>query len=205
MNAVTELLKRKTIFHCKRRGHAEGTRDFEVVHTLADPAPHYYIPEWATPSLKPIYERWNGFKLFQPSHDVDEGFKFFSLFEIVDQLDMLEETFTDNLDAYKEGTKFDDLEEWLNGLIPIAEIMCSGDKYVLDTFHKNENGECPILFLDHEYYYGGSCDPEITARIAENAVELIEDVINNPLQHIASHWLGGNRKQQWYPESITIV
>jgi len=205
MDSLEGLLKRRVIFHCKRRGGGEEKKDIEIVHSFAAPLPRNKAPNWSTPSLRNIYERWNGLKLFQPAHDNDDGFRLFSADEVEDELIELRETFSENLDSYQEESEFGDLEAWLNGLIPIAEIMCSGDKFALDTYHHNGNGECPIIFLDHEAYYGGCCDPESMEEVSENALALIENVLTEPLKYIASHWVGGGFDDQWYPESISIA
>ena len=205
METLEDLLSRRVIFHCKRRGGRDGKKDFEVVHSFSNHLSQELMPKWSTPSLKLIYERWNGFRLFQPNEEVDDGFRFFSLDEAKDELLELKEVFAENLEWYEEETEFEDLEAWLDGLIPIAEIMCSGDKFALDTYHRNDEGECPIIFLDHEGYYGGCCDPESMDKVAENPISLVEKILKDPLKYISSHWTGGNFNEQWYPESTSIA
>jgi hypothetical protein len=205
MNDLDVLIRRKVTFHCSRRGGEKGMKDFKVVHSLSEPLSTDKIPDWVTPSLLSIYKRWNGLKLFQPGAEVDEGFKLFSLDEVSGELNDLREIIEENIDLYEENSDFKDLDLWLNGLIPIAEIMSSGNKFALDTYHKDETGECPIVYLNHEAYYGDVCDPSVAKVKAINANDLLKLILNEPLKYLASGWVGGNDKEQWYPESISYA
>lgn len=204
MKEIQDLLERKVIFHCTPRGGSDGSKDFDVVHTTNDPL-EGNAPEWTSPSLAQVYKFSNGLSLFQPSENVDDGFRLFDLDELKEELDFLKEIFDENRDRYKEESDFEDLDEWLDGLIPIAEVMASGDKFAFDTYNRNENGECPIRFLDHEAYCGGCCDPEEMEVISQDAISFLREILNNPLNYVASHWTGGDFNQQWYPDRATIA
>ena len=206
MDKINELLKRKAIFHCRPRGAPSGKgdhKDFDVIHTLSEPL-NSPLPDWATPTLLSIYEKWNGLELFQPAKDEEDGFRLFSVEDCAQELNELREILEENFEECEMESEYEHLEEWLDGLIPIAEIMSSGNKFALDTFRKNDSGEAPIVFLDHEVYYGGACDPDDLEIVADNAVELLQKVLTNPLDYVASHWTGPE-KRQWYPEAVTFA
>lgn len=205
MSELEELLKQKVTFHCSRRGGGKEKRDFQIVHSLGFPLETDNIPDWVTPSLLSIYNKWNGLRIFQPSHEAEDGFRLFAINEVNEELIRLREIFEDNIELYKEETDFTDLENWLTRLVPIAEIMCSGDVFVLDTYNKNTDGECPVLFLDHEAYYGGCCDPEVAEKQAENVTEFLIKVLKDPLKFVAAHWVGDDFNEQWYPDSVSIA
>ena len=83
--------------------------------------------------------------------------------------------------------------------------MNSGDKFALDTYHRNESGECPIIFLDHEAYYGGYWGPDAIEPVASDAIDLLTNILDDPLKYLASHWIGGDYTDQWYPDSASIA
>ena len=205
MSDLAELMNRKVIFHCSRRGGKEGEKDFTVVHSLSEPLNIDLVPEWVTPSLLTIYKQWNGLKLFQPYQEVHEGFKLFNLDEVSAELSELREIIEDNIELYKKNSDFKELDRWLYGLIPIAEIMSSGNKFALDTFNKDETGECPIVYLNHEAYYGDVCDPSVAKVKASDAIDLLKRILNEPLKYLASGWVGGDDNEQWYPKSVSFA
>lgn len=205
MTELPALLNRKVIFHCVSRGMRTDKKDFAIVHTLAEPLDSNTIAAWVTPSLLSIYKQWHGLRLFQPEHAADDGFRLFNMDEVAEEQKELQEILDENRGMYKENSDFENLDAWLDGLIPIAEVVASGDKYALDTVHKNAQGECPIRFLNHEAYYGDCCDPETMVVVANDAIELLVKVLTDPLRYVASHWVGGDMAEQWYPESFTIA
>lgn len=204
MSELTKLIYRMVTFHCSRRGGNEGRKDFEVVHSLSEPLASEQIPAWVTPSLLETYKYSNGLKLFLPSPDANEGFKLYSVDEVSKALNELKDIIEENLEDYEENSDFENLELWLNGLIPIAEIMSSGDVFALDTYHKDESGECPIVYLNHEAYYGDVCDPSTAKVKATDTKDLLKSILNEPLKYLASGWVGGNYEEQWYPESVSF-
>lgn len=205
MNELKQLLKRKVIFHCSRRGSENDKKDFDTVHSLEGPLDKDAIPDWVTPTLSKIYKKWYGLRLFQPNHGTEEGFRLFNIDEASKEQKELKSILDENRMMYKENSDYECLDEWLDGLIPIGEVISSGDKYALDTFHKKDDGESPIIFLNHEAYYGDCCDPETMEVVAKDAIDLLSKILKDPLRYVASHWVGGDMAEQWYPESITIA
>ena len=203
MRKILDLIDRNVTFHCVARGDGEETCDFKVGHSFGELTQSSDIPAWAPPSLASIYEKWNGLTLFHSTFDANEGFRLFSIAEASLELARLQEIFSENQTLYEENSDFESLDSWLKGLLPIGEIMCSGDKFALDTLHKNENGECNVLFLDHEAYYGDCCSPEFMNIVADSAVGLLERILSDPLSFIASHWVGGDWQKQWYANSTS--
>ena len=185
MNDLIELLNRKVIFHCiRRRGSEMGEKDFVVVHSLAKPLNTDRVPEWITPSLLLIYMQWHGLNLFQPGENVEEGFKLFNLDEVSTELNELRNIIDENRESYRENTNFKEIDQWLDGLVPIGEIMCSGNKFALDTFHRYESGECPIIYLNHEAYYGDVCEPDEMKIKATDTFDLLKRILNNGFRNL---------------------
>ena len=206
LEALRTSMDRKYVFHCTPRGGEAGERDFELLNTRGRPLTGGYLPGWVPPSLKAIYLEWDGLRLFESEPGSLDGFRLFEFNTCAVRLRMLREVFADRRSWYQEESSLDadQLNAWLDGLVPIAEILASGDVYALDTVNPDGDGECPVYFLDHEYYYGRDCDPESMEVVAGTAVELIEDVLKNPLKHVAADWCGNDPDRQWYPDSCTI-
>lgn len=66
--------------------------------------------------------------------------------------------------------------------------------FALDTYHKDDSGECPIVYLNHEAYYGDVCDPSVATVKAMAANDLLKSILNEPLKYLASGWVGGDYK-----------
>lgn len=206
MNALKKLVNRKYVFHCNPRGQSSGDKDFNVINTPGPPLTTGYIPGWVPPSLKSVYEEWNGLRLFEPEAGSIDGFRLFELDTCAVHLRALREIFADRRQSYAEESTLEpaELDRWLDGLVPIGEIMSSGDVFALDTTNRSDDGECPVYHLDHEYYYSRDCDPESMEIVATNITDFLTDILENPLQFIAADWIGGDIYDQWYPESCTI-
>jgi len=207
MESLRKLVNRRYVFHCIPRGGDSGERDFEVFNTPGRALTSGYVPGWVPPSLKSIYKEWNGIRLFEPEPGSFDGFRLFELDTCAMQLRQLREIFEGRRSWYHEESQLDpvELDRWLDGLVPIAEIIASGDVFVLDTANRNADGECSVYFLDHEYYYGRDCDPEGMKIVAGNLQELLEDVLEHPLKFVAANWTGNDPDGQWYPASCTIT
>ncbi len=206
MESLKKLVDRKYVFHCTPRGGESGDRDFEVVNTPGRALTTGYMPGWVPPSLKSIYEEWNGLRLFEPEPGSIDGFRLFELDTCAVHLRQLREIFENRRSWYREESSLDadQLDRWLDGLVPIAEVLASGDVYALDTVNRATDGECPVYFLDHEYYYGRDCDPDSMDVIAASVSAFLGDVLQDPLKHVAAHWTGNDPDRQWYPDSCTI-
>ncbi len=206
MEALKKLVNRQYIFHCTPRGQGTGGKDFEVINTPGHALTGGYIPGWVPPSLKSIYQEWNGLRLFEPGARSLDGFRLFELDTCAVQLRKLREIFNSRRSWYREESSLDpdELDRWLDGLVPIAEVLASGDVFVLDTVNRNGDGECPVYYLDHEYYYGRDCDPESMEIVADNITEFLTGVLENPLKFVAANWTGGDPYDQWFPESCSI-
>jgi len=206
MESLKKLVDRKYVFHCTSLSRDTGERDFEVCNTPGRALTSGYVPGWVPPSLKAIYREWNGVRLFEPHDGSHEGFRLFELDTCAVQLRQLREIFDSRRSFYHEESPLNpvELDRWLDGLVPIAEIMASGDVFVLDTANRDAEGECSVYFLDHDYYYGRDCDPESMKIVSQNLMDLLEDVLENPLKFVAAHWIGGDPYDQWYPDSCTI-
>lgn len=207
MESLKKLVNRRYVFHCTSRSGESVERDFEVLNTPGRALTSGYMPGWVPPSLRAIYREWNGLRLFEPHDGSHEGFRLFELDTCAVQLRQLREIFDSRRSGYHEDSSLDpvELDRWLDGLVPVAETMASGDLFALDTANSNAEGECPVYFLDHEYFFGGDCDPESMKIVAENLHYLLEDVLEHPLKFVAAHWIGGDPYDQWYPASCTIT
>ena len=206
MDEALEQLSQKIMFHCSRRDGMDGEKNIEVVHTFSEPLNIDPIPEWVTPSLLMIYKQWHGLSFFQPAYEteVENGFRLFNINEVQEERNNLDKIFKQNIAQYSGNSNFKDLDKWLEWLVPIGEVMSSGDKFVLDVYHRNKEGECPILFLDHEAYFGDCCDPDVMSVIAPDAMSFLKMMLKNPLKYLAPHWVGGNYNEQWYPDAMTV-
>lgn len=206
IEALGNLIDQKYVFHCTPRGGETGARDFEVLNTRGRPLTGGYVPGWVPRSLKAIYREWDGLRLFESEPDSLDGFRLFEFNDCAVHLRMLREVFAERRGCYQEESSLDanELITWLDGLVPIGEILASGDVYVLDTANPDDDGECPVYFLDHEHYYGGNCDPECMDIVAPTVVGLLEDVLEDPLKHVAGNWCGNDPERQWFPDSCTI-
>ena len=145
--------------------------------------------------------------LFHPESGPDEGFRLYSPEECIRNLAIFRRIMADA----REAADCDDTDEsgqgetWLDGLCPIAEVMRSGDYFAIDTVAARESAECPIVYLDHEYYYSGWLEPEDVDTVARDVTTLVKTVLEEPLQFLDAHWIGGNPYDQWFPESVSFL
>ena len=206
MDEIRDLLRRTAVFHCTPRGGGSETRDFEVVHSASNRIAEAELPDWMPPSLQSVLSEFGAVELFKPAHDVPDGFRLFAPAECDASLEQFLETIEEAAD-FLEDDDLNDLEsaeQWSKQLRPIGEVMASGDLFAIDTLNRTDDGECPIVFLDHEYYFGGWLDPDDTDVVAANAVELLTKVLSDPLPYLASHWTGGDPYRQWFPDSVSF-
>jgi len=145
-----------------------------------------------------------GVNLFRPSVDSYSGFVFYNTDEVAQETLDLQEIFGEQKEAYREESNFDQLDEWLAGLIPIAAPICSGDRYVLDTFNRRANGECSILFLNHEYYYSGICSPYDVDEFATTCIDLLGIILKNPIKYVGGNWTDSDANNRWQVDSAKL-
>lgn len=199
---VKNRLGRKVAFKCVSRRAKKTARDFKLQHVLGMPASVSDIPEWMSPSFKKLYRSHNGCVLFSPSKASEDGFVLFDMKQIAQETVDLREFLNQQKGSRSSSGDTEDIQDWQAGLIPIAAPMLSGDRYVLDTHNRQADGEYPILFLDHEQYYSGSCAPEDADQVASSYIEFICNVLDDPLKYLASTWTGGRKDEQWFPRSV---
>ena len=205
MERIRRLIADKVVFHCRPRAGGFSSRDFEIVHTLDKPGEPYDYPDWMPPSMQTVLSEFGAMRLFQPSEGTDDGFRLFSPDECLRSLLL----FRESLRNASEVIESDDIEltdedvAWIAGLCPIAEVMASGDYFAIDTENARADGECPVVYLDHELYFAGSLQREEADVVADDVIQLIEKVLDDPLEYLASYWTGGDPYDQWFPESIS--
>ena len=94
---------------------------------------------------------------------------------------------------------------WYQGFVPIAAPLCSGDLFVLDTFHATEGQEPQVLFLDHEFYYSGFLEEDDIDQHWPSFTLFLQNFAENPANFISSTWriLGDDDSMnQFYLENI---
>lgn len=67
-----------------------------------------------------------------------------------------------------------------------------------------ESGECPVIYLKHEVYYGDVCELDEMKIKATDTFDLLKCILNEPLKYVASYWIGGDHSEQWFPESVSF-
>ncbi len=207
MDELRALLKRKAVFHCSPCSGATDSRDFELVHTLRAPVPDEEIPDWMPPSLRSVLVQIGALELFQPEEYAPDGFRLFTPDECDANLGLFLRTIqraAEYLDD-DELNKDAEAEQWSKSLRPIGEVIESGDLFAIDTVNRQSDGECPVMFLDHEYYFGGWLDPEDTEVVASSVIELLSTILKDPLPYLASCWRGNDPNRQWFPDSVSFA
>ncbi len=207
LDRIDDLLRVRTVFHCTPRGSGFAKKDFEIVHVMGNPVDRTDIPEWMPNSLVTILSKYGAAHLFQSSDDSPEGFRLYSPTECRDELARFRESMEMGA-SYADAGDADDYEidtDWINGLQPIAEVVESGHYFALDTRNRGRDGECPIVFLDHEYYFSGFLEIDDADVVAQTATELLVKILEDPLHYLASHWLGSDLHNQWFPDSVSRV
>ena len=207
MESIERLLKRRVRFECTPRGSGANTRHFDTVHTSEPMPPDYDYPDWAPPSLVEVLRRYGALNLFRPSKDIADGFRLFTIDECLQELLLFRQTLKQAEDYLQDDHRQDpDAEtEWIEGLCPIAEIVESGDRFAIDTKNRRDDGECDVLFLDHELYYGGYLEEGEFEKVADSVTELIEKILTDPLRYLDATWGAFDPYDQWFPESITVL
>lgn len=206
MNDIRQLLKRPAVFHCTPRGGGIENRDIEVVHSSSRPLRSGDLPAWMPPSLQSVLSEFGALALFQPGNSSHDGFRLLNPAECDEALSLFLETIEDASNFLDEGelNRDEGVAQWNKNLRPIAELVESGDLFAIDMTNRDSEGECPVIFLDHEYYFGGFLDPDDVDRVANNVIELLAKILEDPLPFIASTWTGGDPNQQWFPESVSF-
>lgn len=204
LGSIEEMLARKVVFRCSPRGGGSETRDIPVTHSGYALDECAKLPGWLPRSLRAILNGFGVLRLFHPEHDVNDGFRLFSPEDYPKELELFRSVF-ENAAPYMDE---DDLAiardnaSWVNGLRPIGEVVESGDIFVLDTGNAGNNGECPVMFLDHEMYYAGFIEPDDDDVVAQDVVELISRILNDPLEFLDATWTGGDPGVKWFPDSV---
>ena len=194
MDQIRALLSRPAVFHCSPRGSELGSRDFEIVHSVRAPIPAAELPDWMPPSLRSVLAEFGALELFQPGKNAPDGFRLFTPAECEKSLTLFLETIEDAAESldHDELNQSVEARSWSQSLRPIGEIMGSGDLFAIDTANRKSDGECPVVFLDHEYYFGGWLDPEDTEVLADNVRSLLVTILEDPLPYLASCWTGND-------------
>ena len=206
MNDLSALLGRRAVFHCSPRGGDLGSRDFEIVHSVKSPIPEEELPDWMPPSLRTVLSEFGALALFQPEESWPDGFRLFAPAECDESFKLFLQSVEDaseHLDE-DESNQSAEAENWSRNLRPIGEVVESADLFAIDTMNRREDGECPVVFLDHEYYFGGWLDPEDTEILAASVSELLETILKDPLPFLDACWTGNDPNQQWFPDSVTF-
>lgn len=97
-----------------------------------------------------------------------------------------------------------DLAAWYEGFHPVAVPEASGDVIVLDTYSVVSGAEPEVLFLDHEYYYGGLIEPELVELRWKSFRAFITDFADDPIRLLLSNWryCDGGPMHQFVPNRI---
>ena len=206
MDEIRELLGRSSVFHCTPRGGDSGTRDFELTHSADTPVSADYLLDWMPPSLRMLLGEFGALRLFQPEENSPDGFRLFNPSECEDNLCLFLKTMEEAAELLDDDELNQNIvaEKWSKNLRPIGEVVESADLFAIDTTNRLEDGECPVVFLDHEYYFGGWLDPEDTEVVAGDIVELVATILQDPLPYLASSWTGSDPDRQWFPEAVTF-
>ena len=198
VKAVLNMLKHPPGMRCVAVG--ESTEQlYQGVHQFGGKLPARRMGKWMPPSMKELFKNFNGANLFRPTDEANAGFVFFDLEEIAQEQIDLQDEFNDDpefadLDAEEQAC--------LAGLIPIAAPFYSGDRYALDTYRCRQDGECPVIFLDHELAYGGLFSPEGDHVIAASYLEFFTAVLSDPMSYITKGWRDEVTGQHWHAEEL---
>lgn len=206
MDEIKALLKRRAVFHCSPRGGELGSRDFEIVHSVRAPVSEEELQDWMPPSHRSVLIEFGALELFQPEEHGPDGFRLFTPAECNESLALFLQTIENAAELLDEDelNQSVEAENWSKNLRPIGEVVESGDLFAIDTMNRRKNGECPVVFLDHEYYFGGWLDPEDTEVVAASVLELLVTILKDPLPYLDACWAGNDPNQQWFPDSVTF-
>ena len=206
LDEIRRLLDRRATFHCKHRGGGFQTRDFLLAHTIERIPSSTEFPDWLPASMHRVLSESGTMVLFHPEDLPEEGFRLFSADECVLHRALFRKTIEEARQMLGDAGADDPArqETWMNGLCPIAEVMASGDYFAIDTESARGQEECPIIYLDHEYYFSGWLDSEEVEIVASDVVELVKIVLKDPLKYLDAHWTGGDPYDQWFPESVSF-
>ncbi|MDJ0941518.1 MAG: hypothetical protein QNJ00_17275 [Woeseiaceae bacterium] len=208
LDAIAEKLDKPVVFHCSPRRGESTRRDFRVVHDVGpaiESVPDY-ADDWAPPSQRTVLARFGPMRLFQPGENIDDGFQLYSYKECLLYLKLFRDTIWTAAEQLDDPDRHDeDYRGRINGLCPIAQPMSTSDFFAIDTEQERDDGEYPIVFLDHEMYFAGGLSEDDLEPVADDVVDLLDQLLDDPLRWLDAGWTGGNPYDQWFPDAWSYV
>lgn len=203
---LAALLERPAAFRCTPclpgEPHADRWLNIAVEHSAEPGASPDRIPESWPPSLRSLLSWHNGLTLFQgpPDEQFGSGFQFYSVADAIAELKNLQRILHEGLEQSVDGWDHPAAEAWLDGLMPIGASVMSADYVVIDTLRRRQDGECPVLLLDHDAYFVGAGSPANSKELASNVLSLLGWMLQDPVDLLVSHWRYRDADgAQWYP------
>ncbi|MEO8329863.1 MAG: hypothetical protein ABI586_07665 [Candidatus Nanopelagicales bacterium] len=92
---------------------------------------------------------------------------------------------------------------WLRQLTVIGSND-GGDLFVADT-HDDAPGDWPVHYLDHEYFIGGSYEPEALQPIASSVLGFVQRVATDPLPFLSGWRHLDDNGEQYYVDAVEFV
>lgn len=214
---------RSGVFVCEPCEADNGTFDAGIRHILGESASsadittlEKTIGRSLTPSHRQLLLTWNGAVLFTQYKPVKQtvGVSFYKSTElpeahatvVAQNEEALRELLHDPDPAVVKSIQ-DDLENWLPNLLVIGEELMSDNYIVLDYNQASADGECPVVFLDHELTFMGSQDREV---IASSVADFFDKIMTNPVGFLndtlscITRYEDGKTEEQWIPADFRM-
>jgi hypothetical protein len=216
MNEILDRIRRATMIECRSCNPDDRRRrSVPALHTLEAPAPADALRDIPSAEYRAFLRLANGARFFH-TDDYDgqmfsNGLRVFGIEESVqtrwELLDLLRQGADSRPDEFSDLQRSADvdLQLWYEGFVPVAAPESSGDVIVLDTFRASPGAEPLILFLDHEYYYGGPIEPQYVDWQWQSFAVFLRDFAANPVRLLESNWriYEGDGINQFYPDRVT--